>query len=190
MVNKSANQIELYPLGKIKTILRQTLSNDSTIQELILGENNEQLNTYESYDILMGDKSQGLEGQIKNNLFIKDTQDETKTFILMDSYSGKIEGKLKQIIVAMYIFSHNSLLTLSDTEAEKFFNLGLFGNRVDCLIDQVSRVISNINYATVDDKPKSIGIGKIQLASTQQGKIYQPNDNYYGKTLIFEVWDF
>jgi hypothetical protein len=182
LVNKSSNKIELYPLGEIKDVFIKTLYKNELIQEMMLGENNEDLNTYDIEDIMRGSKELGLEGIIRNSLFIDTTQTETKTFILMESFVGKIENnKFKTINVIMNIFCHNSLLTLSNTEKAKFYNLGFCGNRIDCLIDQVSRCINGRT---------DIGIGQVNLSPNTQGKIIQPNTNYYGKTLLFEVWDF
>jgi hypothetical protein len=189
MVNKSQNKIELYPLGKIKDVIKKTLANDETIQKLLLGENFVLLDNYDITDAIKGTSDNTYEPLIRDSLFIDTTQTETKTYILMDTLISKSEGnKLKLVTIVVNAFCHSSLIRLTDDEKYTFYNQGLYGNRIDCLLDQIVRTIYTLNEEV--NKDKNIGIGELKLAPSAQAKIYQPNDKYYGKTLMFEVWDF
>ena len=182
MVNKSQNKIELYPLGKCKDVIKKMLADDSDVVDLLLGENNPEVLLYDLDDILFGNTGLKLEGQIKDVLFVDTTLLTSKTYIMMDTIVSNMisAGKFKNITVRMNVFTHSSLLKLSNTEATKYKDR-FYGNRIDCLIDAIARCL---------DGSKKFGIGELQLSSGNPVSIVQPDVKYYGKTLSFTFCDF
>lgn len=179
----SKNRIELYSLGKYKDIIIKAVTNDDTCVDLILGENNPDLaKNYDAYDILVGDKILGLSGHIKNRLAMLQVQYETKTYMFIDTYVSEAPTTSnKTINIVVEFFTHLSIIDLSDSEKEKYYPMGLIGNRVDVLLDQFCRLF---------DKKNNLGIGKTLLKPISPMKFIQPTENYYGKSLVLTVVDF
>jgi hypothetical protein len=191
MIDKSNNRIELYPLGKIKDNIIKILAQNEDIADLMLGENYPNRNSYQDYDILKGSDELGLDALIEDTLEKEIKQDSMKTYICLDSIVQSINGKIKLIVVKINVFTHLSLIKLSTDEKEKFNQKGYYGNRIDCLIDTITRCIDESNKNMDEKEENSFGIGNFTLSPNFPVTIYQPsNKEYYGKSLTFYVNDF
>jgi hypothetical protein len=114
-------------------------------------------------------------------LIVDTTQLEAKTYITLDTEIVKAEGtKVKCIALVMEVFTSTSIVDLTPTEQKKYYTLGFYGNRIDCLIDAIKRSISDMD----------IGIGDITLAPLNSVKIIYPSSSHYGKRIILHVYDF
>lgn len=180
--NIEKNEIELYSLGKIKDIIIKEIANDPDCADLILGENNPDINEYDAYDLLTGNSRLAIDGCIKNRLSLLTAQVTTKTYVLLDTYISEARTtQTKLINIVLNVFTHLSIIDLTNTESQKFYQKGYYGNRIDCTLDAISRLI---------DKKSNLGIGKTLIKPSASMKIINPLENYYGKSIIFEVYDF
>lgn len=164
-VNKSANQVELYPLGKNKDIIYKALMNSDDVYDLVLGENN---------------PNDDFKEHFFNTLVIDTTQLDKKTYITMDTIIDKADTKVKCIGIIMDVFSSLKDINLSTSEQVKFYKKNYFGNRIDVLLDAIKRTISDLD----------IGIGNVTLHPINPVKIIQPTPEYYGKRIVFQIYDF
>lgn len=167
MIDESKNRHELYVLGKSKEVVINKLNQSDDLVSLVLGE------------------GIPIEDIINTNIFdtlvIDLTQNEAKTYITMESIVSSIENnKIKSIELTIDVFTHLSCRTLTDDEKIKYTALGLYGNRIDCVVDLVARTIK-------DDE--SIGVSQLKFRERNPMTIIQPNSNYYGKRLYFTVYD-
>jgi len=167
VINRSKNQVELYVLGRSKDLIIKKIISDVNITNLI-------------------DKDISPPNLIHNNIFdtlvIDLTQNEAKTYITMDAIVSSVENKhIKSIDIIVNIFTHLSLKRLSRLEQEKYYTSGFFGNRIDVLADLVVRML---------DGSKEFGIGELGLRPRNPISIIQPTSEYYGKSLVFQTFDF
>ncbi len=179
--NVSKNKYELYPLGKFKDIIRKTIVGDLDCQDIILGEKCADLEKYDAYDILMGNKNLGLEGQVKDRLAMLSTQLTAKTYVMVDTIISNMDSKyIKTIDIYIEVYSHLSFIDLSVDENDKFVQKGYLGNRVDILLDMICRLLTS----------KTMGIGETRIKSLRPMSYIQPTPDYYGKTIILTVPEF
>lgn len=168
--------------GYKQTIIKSLLENQDII-DLVLP------NPSEDYDIdvqLLGsdtirDKDGNLmfEGQIFPYYYTDGTEEDAKTFILVDDNVPRVRTNdlLKNVNILIYIFSHKSLVRLSTEEKNKFIIQK--GYKGTCRTDILATIVDNIlNKSTV------FGIKKLKLESVD---IYKPNNNFYGRVLIYSA---
>ena len=166
MINKSKNRIELYPLGRDKKIIYETLLNNNDVVSLVLGEDN---------------TTGSFKEHFFDTLFVNTAQLEAKTYITIDTEVVNAENtKIKCIAITIDIFSALSLIQLSTTEQIKYYKLGYYGNRIDVTLDAVKRAITDLD----------VGIGNITLAPRNPVRIIQPTEKFYGKRMILYTYDF
>lgn len=176
MVNHSKNRVEYYAAGKLLDMIKKSLSQNTVIQDLMLGITFTNDTDKDAY--LLDNK------YIVDNLFIDSTQTETKSYICVDAIISKAENKINQYTVTVYAFMHNSLLQLSNTEISYFIKSGYLGNRINVMVDAIIR--------DMYDNFENVGIGSVNLVPSRPMSYFQPSSTspYYGKILTFEVYDF
>ena len=168
MVNKSRERVGLYPLGMCKNAIINIIENDKDMKALITG--------YENFT-----------GKLKydyvyDSLVIDLTQEKTKTYITMDAVVSSIESRtIKGIEITIDIFTHLSLKELTFDEQKRYYSQGYMGNRIDVLSDMLYRKLSG---------NEDFGIGELQLRARNPMSIFQPHAKYYGKALVFQMFDF
>ena len=173
-MNLENNQRNLYPLGKDKDIILKTFAGDENIVSLILPKYNPDTAT-EDLDII-------LKRHLYDRISIPEFQPEAKTYICVESNVISVNNdSIKDIGLIINVFSHESLIELSRDEKSKFINMGLFGNRVDCIIDCIDRCLNG---------KRDMGIGRLRLKPTRPVGILQPTNSFYGKSLEYIISDF
>jgi hypothetical protein len=173
-LNIIRNQINLFPLGKDKDILVKSFSADENLVSLLMPNYNPSTAT-EDLDIILKD-------HIYKTISIDNTEGESRAYICIDTYVPTIEGDfIKEIGIVINVFCHRSLIDLSSAENNKFVKLGLFGNRIDMLVDCIDRILNG---------KTGIGIGKVRLRPRNPIGIYTPTNGYYGKSMEYVVTDF
>lgn len=168
MVDKSKNRIQLYPLGKLKDSVKKLLLANENICSLLVGSNDPIAAASQIYD----------------NLYIDGSQDIAKTYILMDTIVQSAQNiNIKEIQLIFNIFTHVTMISLTSQERNNYYNKGYYGNRVDVLIDAVARELNG---------NPDFGLGLVNLIPRSPMKIIQPSSNtkYYGKQIVFSVYDF
>jgi len=173
-MNVTKNQINLYPLGKDKDIIIKTFSENEDIISLILPTYNKETAT-EDLDII-------LKRHLYKTIEIDNTQGDSKVYICVETYIPLVDSDtIKEIGIVINVFCHESLLDLSQAETIKSISKGLFGNRIDQTIDLIDRCLNG---------KQDMGIGKLRLRNRNPIGIYQPKNNYYGKSMEYVLTDF
>ena len=116
------------------------------------------------------------EGHIFPFIYTDGTNEKARTFVLIDDEVSKVEsnGVFKYVPIYIHVFTHKSLVALSNAEKVKYKKKGYFGT---CRTDVLSTAIDNIF-----NKNSVFGIKRLELKSAG---IYKPSNDYYGRTLIY-----
>lgn len=128
------------------------------------------------------------DNNVFDTLVIDLSQNEAKTYVTMDAIILNSGTTIKCVEITLNVFTHLSKLPLgteveSSGQSEKgfYYKQGFYGNRIDVLVDAIIRCLRG------SDK---YGIGELQLRERNTMRIFQPNENYYGKQIVFQVYDF
>lgn len=152
--------MNLYELGQYKYKILTELRANENIRELLLGN---------KYDEDLVDEL--LDDCCYSYLYIPEVQSEAKTFLCVETLVPRVANfTIKDVKVVIYTLTHKSLM--------KYKKNKYIGTRVDCLADMVDEILNG---------KRGLAIGKIAL---QEVGILQPNNNFYGRTLIYKGSDF
>lgn len=150
----------LKDIGTCKSVIINSLLDDSEIMELMLDKNY----TEDQVDNIVY-------SQIFPYLYIDETQTETKSYICCEVNIPRIPtSTIKDISICLWVFCHKDIM--------KYSKKGYKGSRADILADMVERCLRNSN---------KFGIGKLHLDSVTY--IY-PNSKTYGRQMIYTIPDF
>lgn len=127
------------------------------------------------------------QGYVFDYVFANDTTTDEKTFVFIDAFNGHISnGVFVDFDVYIYVCCSRKLIMLDSTTTptvSELRNAGYYAearaNRVDTLCDCIHGII-NKNY---DIK----GIGRITPNPSGFVMPYNPNNNYYGKCLRYQI---
>jgi len=166
MVNKNKKQIGLFPLAKAKDKIIKMIDAREDIKSLILGENSTE---------------QNLDEHIFDVLYVNKVLDKVGTYVTLDTrlIDANLNTSLIEIIIN--VFSHLECVELSNNEKRQFYNQGYFGNRIDVLIDLISRMLCGNN---------EFGIGRLDYRSKNPIDIIRPSTEHYGKCIYLYMYDF
>ena len=174
-MDASKGQTNLYCLGMDKEIIIKTFMENSNIVSLLMPDYNE-LTATQDLDILLKD-------HIYDTISIDNTQGVARVYICIEAYVPSVDGDaIKEIGIVINVFCPDSLKTLSKLEKVKYISeQPFYGNRIDVLTDAIDRCLNG---------KRGIGIGKLRLKPRSPIGIYQPVNNYYGKSMEYIVSDF
>lgn len=150
----------LKDIGICKSVIIDSLLDDTEIMELMLGKN---FTDKQVENIVYN--------QVFPYLYIDETQTETKTYICCEVNVPRIPtNTIKDIVITIWIFCHKDIM--------KYSKKGYRGTRTDILADMIERNLRD------SDK---FGIGKVHLDSVT---CISPNTKLYGRQMIFTIPDF
>lgn len=150
--------------GLCKSVLIQTILDNSEIMEVLLGKEYEKKYTQDEID-------DTVYKQIFPYLYIDETQTQTLSYICCEVETPRIPtGTIKDMMITIWVFCHKGIM--------KYSKKGYRGTRVDILCDMIER---SLRYS---DK---FGIGKLHLSSVEH---FFPNSKTYGKQMIYTISDF
>jgi len=121
------------------------------------------------------------DNNVFDTLIIDESQLDTKTYVTMDAVILNAGSTIKCIEITLDVFSHLSLIPLTTTEKAFYYKQGFYGNKIDILTDAIIRCLRG---------SQKYGIGQLQLRDRNTMKIFQPTKDYYGKQIVFQVYDF
>lgn len=101
------------------------------------------------------------------NPYIPDTQSQVRTYICLDIYVPRVKDRIfKDVQIVLNIFSHKDVSTYEGK------------SRVDLINIEVDKVLNgNMDF----------GIDAVELISVMP---YTPNNNFFGKQIIYNVQNF
>lgn len=107
---------------------------------------------------------------------------ENESGIFIDTHLRKVSNqRLKEVGTEIYVVCHKDALTLSDDEKTYFRNIGVYGNRVDCMVQMIHSMIL---------ETRDISIGDMNLVDEEPIKPYSPEGNYLGKQISYTCQSF
>lgn len=114
--------------------------------------------------------------------FIYATVQNGRNAICMDSFVSKISGEsINEVTVQLFIMCHKSNIKFSDADRIKYRKLGFYGNRLDCIVQEIGKTING---------SRNFGIGKMLPAPNNAIVPYTPNNNFFGKVITYKCSDF
>ena len=152
----------LKDMGNYKDKLISVFLNSKDICELMLNNN--------SYT--QSDAENLLYSQIFPYLYSNETQTEVLPYLCVEADISAIPANnIKNMKLTIWVYCHKDDM--------KYSKDGYSGTKADILADMAERELRKS-----EDK---FGIGKLQLQSVVN---FSPNNNYYGKQLIYSISDF
>lgn len=170
---------------KKKIIIDLLLKND-TLRKLINPKENDLLDETEVLlggDWVIDGTKVSEQGHIFDYNFVDDTIKETKVFIFVETDIPLIDRRTNMADFSLYIsiFADKSIIRLTDVSSptkQEMKNLGYEGNRIDMLCSVVDEILNGVDVK---------GVGSLKPATMGFLKMYQPNRQYYGKVLTYQV---
>lgn len=123
-----------------------------------------------------------LVGHLFDVPFIYTTIQDARNAICMDSSITKTSGEsINEVTLQLFIMCHKANIKFSDADKIKYRKLGFFGNRLDCIVQEIGKTING---------SRKFGIGKMLPSSNNAIVPYTPNDNFFGKIITYRCSDF
>lgn len=110
--------------------------------------------------------------------FIYSSVTDARNCICLDNIISGANGEaIKEMTVTIEIMCHKTNLRLDSTTNTKYYKKGLSGDRLDMIVQKIGLLIEQNN--------KEFGLGKFKLKPNNPMKSYYPNENFFGKVLIY-----
>ena len=107
---------------------------------------------------------------------------ENESSIFMDTRLRKVPNqRLKEVGTEIYVVCHKDALTLSEDEKAYFRSIGVYGNRVDCIVQMVHSIIL---------ETQNISIGDMDFIDEEPIKPYIPEVDFIGKQMSYTCQTF
>ncbi len=107
---------------------------------------------------------------------------ENESGIFIDTHLRKVSNqRLKEVGTEIYVVCHKDALALSEDEKTYFHNIGVYGNRVDCIMQMIQSIIL---------ETQDISIGDMNLVNEEPIKPYLPEGAFIGKQISYTCQSF
>ena len=159
-------------------IVMSTLDDDrfDKYDNFLGGEN---LEYYEDGKLIYVD----LKGRLYDVPFIYSTITDVINAICVDTNISVVSPNTKEMTITLNVMCHKDNLKLDKTTKRKFKKLGYNGNRLDIMVALIGKIL---NYS----KESNLGIGTLVPISRNPITPYYPNNDFFGKTMIYTCSDF
>ena len=119
---------------------------------------------------------------ITDTTYVQGSVAENESGIFIDTYLRKVSNqRLKEVGTEIYVVCHKDALTLSEDEKTYFRNIGVYGNRVDCIVQMIHSLILETG---------DIRIGDMNLVDEEPIKPYSPEEDFIGKQMSYTCQSF
>lgn len=109
--------------------------------------------------------------------------------IFIDTYLIKVANqRIKEVGITIYVVCHKDFATLSEEEQNHYNSIGIYGNRVDCIIQAIHSAL--IQPEVMDEIKKKFSIGDLTFVEEEPIKPYIPETNYCGKQMSYTYQSF
>lgn len=123
-----------------------------------------------------------LSPHITDTTYVKGSVAENESGIFIDTHLRKVSNqRFKEVGTEIYVVCHKDALTLSEDEKTYFRNIGVYGNRVDCIVQMIHSLIL---------ETQDIRIGDMNLVDEEPIKPYLPEENLIGKQMSYTCQSF
>lgn len=107
---------------------------------------------------------------------------EKESGVFIDTHLRKVSNqRFKEVGTEIYVVCHKDALTLTEDEKTYFRNIGVYGNRVDCIVQMIHSLIL---------ETQDIRIGDINLVDEEPIKPYAPEEDFIGKQMSYTCQSF
>ena len=114
--------------------------------------------------------------------YVKESIAENESGVFIDTHLRKVSNqRFKEVGTDIYVVCHKDALTLSEDEKTYFRNIGVYGNRVDCIVQIIHSLIL---------ETQNIRIGDMNLVDEEPIKPYSPEENLLGKQMSYTCQSF
>ena len=114
--------------------------------------------------------------------YVQGSVAENESGIFIDTHLRKVSNqRLKEVGTEIYVVCHKDALTLSEDEKTYFRNIGVDGNRVDCIVQMIHSLIL---------ETRDIRIGDMNLVDEEPIKPYSPEGYFIGKQMSYTCQSF
>lgn len=116
--------------------------------------------------------------------YIEGTVTDNRCAIFIETYLIKVESKhIKEVGVDIFVVCHKGSVRLSKDEKEYYESIGVYGNRVDSIIQIINSSI--LNEDVMRGIMEKYSIGSMNLSERNPLKQYIPGTKFYGKCLSY-----
>ena len=120
--------------------------------------------------------------RITDTPYVQGIVAENESGIFIDTHLRKVSNqRLKEVGTEIYVVCHKDALTLSEDEKTYFRNIGVYGNRVDCIVQMIHSIIL---------ETQNISIGDMDFIGQEPIKPYIPDVDYIGKQMSYTCQSF
>ncbi len=124
-----------------------------------------------------------LQGRLFDVPFIYSTVENTINTICIDTNIRSCNPNTKEIVITLNVMCHKNNLKLNTETKRKYRALGYMGNRLDIMVTLIGEIL---NYS----KDSDLGIGTLVPLPHNPITPDYPNNNFFGKTMIYTCSDF
>ena len=124
-----------------------------------------------------------LQGRLFDVPFIYSTVENTINTICIDTNIRNCNQNTKEMVITLNIMCHRDNLKLDYETKRKYKKLGYVGNRLDIMVALIGEIL---NYS----KDSELGIGTLVPLPHNPVTPDYPNNNFFGKTMIYTCSDF
>lgn len=140
--------------------------------------------TKETLVALLGNSNdlKKLATRIIDTPYVQGTVAENESAIFIDTHLRKVSNqRLKEVGTEIYVVCHKDALTLSEDDKTHFRSIGVYGNRVDCIVQIIHSIILETQNRT---------IGDMNLLNEEPIKPYSPDVDLIGKQMSYTCQTF
>lgn len=124
-----------------------------------------------------------LQGRLFDVPFIYSTVENTINTICIDTNIRNCNQSTKEMVITLNVMCHKDNLKLDTKTKRKYKKMGYVGNRLDIMVALIGEIL---NYS----KDSDLGIGALTPLPYNPITPDYPNNNFFGKTMIYTCSDF
>lgn len=109
--------------------------------------------------------------------------------IYIDTHLLKVTNqRIKEVGVDVYVVCHKDLIALSEEDKTYFNSIGIYGNRVDSMVQAIHSAI--IGSDAKDEIKKNYSIGNFTFIEEKPIKSFSPGTDFFGKQMSYTYQAF
>ena len=171
---KQKNELPLSEPGAYKDLLRRLLFEDELVRQLVMPSGGTPDSQTEEV---------WLTRHCLDVPYLDEQITDERSLLLIECLP-LTSGEIRSYSITVTVCCHRNLINLSaEKRAGYHTQYGLTGNLADMIVMAVNQALSK------DSTSRSFGIGKLRPASEKPVVSFIPTNQFYGKTLTFEVFE-
>lgn len=159
--------------GKIKDILTASFLDDELIRNLVMPQTDDSISLEANWN-----------RHCLNTQFHPSAASASQAILCLETQIAYARSSSIQFQLIISAYASQDMVSMTEETGQFYKNqYGLTGNRIDMITAAVHR------HLTEDpDYSRSFGIGQIQLSEDKDSVTSQWRDNYYGKSMVYNIY--